>query len=156
MELDLMEKGGFHLVTELVETVIFGVDMSSSTKIDNGKDILILGKGHTQGLEQTLTAKKLCSINFTKNNKKICWRLHYNGANRCLFVNGTEKLKFKVKDSEIVDTPLYLWKISKDFWEDNMKKTGLNVYVYDFSGDYNDTAVNDILDINNYLMKKMG
>ena len=37
-----------------------------------------------------------------------------------------------------------------------MKKTGLNVYVYDFSGDYNDTAVNDILDINNYLMKKMG
>ena len=33
--------------------------MSSSTKIDNRKkDILILGKGPTQGLEHTLSAKK--------------------------------------------------------------------------------------------------
>ena len=31
--------------------IIFGVDMSSSVHIDNtGKDILILGKGPTQGL----------------------------------------------------------------------------------------------------------
>ena len=37
--------------------IIFGVDMSSSTKIDNRKkDILILGKGPTQGLEHTLSA----------------------------------------------------------------------------------------------------
>ena len=36
--------------------IIFGVDMSSSTKIDNRKkDILILGKGPTQGLESTLS-----------------------------------------------------------------------------------------------------
>ena len=34
------------------------------------------------------------------------------------------------------------------------KKTGLNGYVYDFSLDYDDTAVNDILDIHSYLMKK--
>ena len=40
--------------------IIFGVDMSSSTKIDNKeKDILILGKGPTQGLgEHSLSAKK--------------------------------------------------------------------------------------------------
>ena len=39
--------------------IIFGVDMSSSTKIDNRKkDILILGKGPTQGLEHTLSAEK--------------------------------------------------------------------------------------------------
>ena len=39
--------------------IIFGVDMSSSTKIDNRKkDILILGKGPTQGLEHTLIAEK--------------------------------------------------------------------------------------------------
>ena len=44
--------------------------MSSSTKIDNTKkDILILGKGPTQGLEQTLSAEKLNSLDFTK--KKI-------------------------------------------------------------------------------------
>ena len=37
--------------------LIFGVDMSSSAHIDNKKkDILVLGKGPTQGLEHTLTA----------------------------------------------------------------------------------------------------
>ena len=37
----------------------FGVDMSSSTKIDTRKKgILILGKGPTQGLEHTLSTKK--------------------------------------------------------------------------------------------------
>ena len=47
--------------------IIFGVDMSSSSKIDNRKkDILILGKGLTQGLESTLSAEKMYSINFTK------------------------------------------------------------------------------------------
>ena len=35
-----------------------------------------------------------------------------------------------------------------------MKKAGLNDYVYDFSVDYDATAVGDILDIDNYLMKK--
>ena len=55
--------------------------MSSSSKIDNRKkDILILGKGPTQGLEHTLTAEKLYSINFTKENTKFCLSLHYNGA----------------------------------------------------------------------------
>ena len=45
--------------------------MSSSPHIDNKKiDILILGKGPTQGLEHTLTAQKLYSINFTKHNTK--------------------------------------------------------------------------------------
>ena len=39
--------------------LIFGVDMSSSAHIDNKKkDILVLGKGPTQGLEHTLTAEK--------------------------------------------------------------------------------------------------
>ena len=46
--------------------LIFGVDMSSSVHIDNkGKDILVLGKGPTQGLESTLTTEKMHSINFT-------------------------------------------------------------------------------------------
>ena len=36
------------------------------------------------------------------------------------------------------------------------KKTGLNGYVYDFSGDYDAIAVDDILDIHNYLMEKNG
>ena len=62
--------------------IIFGVDMSSSSLIDNKKKgILILGKGPTQGSEHTLTAEKLCSINFTKYNAKFCLSSHYNGTN---------------------------------------------------------------------------
>ena len=56
--------------------------MSSSTKTDNReKYIFILGKGPQQGLEHTLSAEKMYSINFTENNKKFCLSLHYNGAN---------------------------------------------------------------------------
>ena len=50
--------------------IIFGVEMNSSSMIDNRKkDILILGKGPTQGLEHTHSAEKINSINFTENNK---------------------------------------------------------------------------------------
>ena len=46
--------------------------MSSSVHIGNkGKDILVLGKGPTQGLESTLTAEKMYSINFTLTKKEI-------------------------------------------------------------------------------------
>ena len=76
------------------------------------------------------------------------------GANSYLFVNGAEIHKFKAKDSEVVATPLYLGNMSKDFSVDNMKKTGLNGYVYDFSVDYDAIAVDDILDIHKYLTKK--
>ena len=48
---------------------------------------------------------------------------------------------------------MYLGNISKDFSVDNMKNTGLNGYVYDFSVDYA-IAFNDILDIHKNLMKK--
>ena len=52
--------------------IIFGADMSSSTKIDNRKKvILILSKGQRQGLEHTLTAEKMYSINFTEHNKVL-------------------------------------------------------------------------------------
>ena len=69
-------------------------------------------------------------------------------------MNGTEIYKFKAKDSEIVATPLCLGNISKDWSADNMKKTGFNGYVYDFSVDYDAVAVDDIEYIHKYLMKK--
>ena len=80
--------------------------------------------------------------------------MHYNGANTCLFVNGTEIYKLKAKDSEIVASPICLENISKDWLVDNMKRTGLNGYVYDFSVDYDAADVDDIKDIHRYLMKK--
>ena len=53
--------------------VIFGADMSSSVHlIIKGKDILILGKGPKQGLnDSTLTAEAEYSINFTKQKYKF-------------------------------------------------------------------------------------
>ena len=95
--------------------LIFGADMSSSAHIDNKKkDKLVLGKGPTQGLEHTLTAEKMYSINFTVTKKKFCLSLHYNGTNSYLLVNGTEIYNFKAKGSEIVATPLCLRNILKD------------------------------------------
>ena len=89
--------------------------MISSPHIDNeGKDILILGKNPTQGSgEHSLTAEKLYSVNFTKENTKFCLSLYYNGANSYLFVNSKEIIKFKAKDSGIVPTPLCLGNITK-------------------------------------------
>ena len=50
--------------------LIFGVDMSSSAHSDNKKkDMLVLGKGPTQGLEHTLTAEEIYSSNFTVTKK---------------------------------------------------------------------------------------
>ena len=69
-------------------------------------------------------------------------------------VNGPEIYKFKAKDSEIVARPLCLENISKDCSIENMKKTGFNGYVYDFSVDYDSTDVDDIKDIHKYLIKK--
>ena len=63
--------------------------------------------------------------------------------------------KFKAKDSRIVASPLCLGNISKDWSTDNMKKTRLMHYVYDFSADYNTITVDDIKDIHMYLMKKI-
>ena len=121
------------------------------------KNILVLDKDFVQGINGTTTyAERLYSINFTEKDKKICLSLHYNGANIYLFVNDTEIHKFKAKDSEIVASSLCLGNISKDFSVDNMIKTGLNGYVYDFSIDYDAIAVDDILDVHKYLMKNNG
>ena len=80
--------------------------------------------------------------------------LHYDKENSYLFVNGTEAIKFKSKDPYIVSNPLCLGNNSKDWSVDNMKKIGLNWYIYDFSVDCDAMAVDDILGIHNYSMKK--
>ena len=116
--------------------------------------VLVLGIDPTQELEHTLTAEKMYSINFTVTKKKFCLSLHYNGANSYLFVNGTEIYKFKGKDSEIVASPICLGNISKDWSIDNMKGTGFNGYVYDFSVSCDTTDVDDIKYIHKYLMKQ--
>ena len=127
--------------------LIFGADMNTSIHVDNKKkDILVLGNGPTQGLESTLAAERMYSINFTVIKKKFCLSLHFSRGNSSLFVNGTE-IKAKTKDSAIVASPLCLGNISKDWSTDNMKKSGLTGYVYDFSADYNAVTLDDMKDI---------
>ena len=102
---------------------------------------------------KVLQLQKKC-LNFAITKKKFCLSLHYNGANSYLFVSGTEIIKYKSKDSEIVASPLCLSNISKYWSTDNMKKTGLTGHVYDFNIGYNIVTVDDIKDIHNCLMKK--
>ena len=84
--------------------------------------------------------------------------MHCNGVNIYLFVNGVEIYKFKAKDSKNNVAPLCLGNISKDFFVDNMKKNQNDIiwYFYNFGVDYDATAVDNILDIHKYLMKKNG
>ena len=90
--------------------------MSLSAHIDNKKkDILVIAKGPTQGLQHTLTAEKTYAINLNVTKKKFCLNLHYNEANSYVFVNGKEIYKFKTKDSEIVTTSLSFGNILKDW-----------------------------------------
>ena len=150
MVLDLMQEKLFLFVdgSFAQNVIISGADMSSSVHANNKtKDILILDEDLAQGLDDTtLTAEKKYSINFTKSNTKFCLRLHYNGANSYLFVNGTEIHKFKAKDYKIEDygvikTSLCLRNTTKDFSAGNMKKIGLYGSVYGFSVDYKVIAV---------------
>ena len=55
--------------------LIFGADMSSSIHVDNKKKDIVLGRGPPQGLESTLTAEKMYSINFTVTKKKVLFEL---------------------------------------------------------------------------------
>ena len=54
----------------------------------------------------------------------------------------------------VVQEDFSKWYISKDFSVDNMKKNGLNGYLYNFRFNYDAITVADILDIPKYLMKK--
>ena len=87
--------------------------MSSSVHANNKtKKYLVLLEGITQGLDDTtLSEEKKYSINFTKNNTKLCLSLHYNGEDSYLIINGTEIIKFEAKDSEIVANSLSLGNI---------------------------------------------
>ena len=58
--------------------------------------------------------------------KKLC----LSKFNRYLFVNGTEIIKFKGKDSETVANPLCLGNISEDIPADGMKKKNWTVWFF--------------------------
>ena len=101
--------------------------MSSSVHVDNkNKDILILGEGPTQGLDDaTLTAEAKYWINFTQLNKRLVLSLYYNRIRSFLFVNATKVYQFKGKNPEMKDYTLSFANISKDFTINSMNKMRL-------------------------------
>ena len=98
--------------------------MSSSVHVDNkGKDILILGEGPTQGLNDTkLPAEAKYPINFTQSGKRFVLSLHYNGSNSFLFVNSTKVYQFKAKKTQKQMIMHSLGNVSKDFTINNIKE----------------------------------
>ena len=133
--------------------IIFEADVSSPVHIDNKrKDILILDKGPTKGLnDTTLTAEAKYPINFTHPTKRFVLSLHYNGSNSFLFVNATKINQFKAEDSQIKHYRFCLDNISKDFTINNLKKrTGLKGSATFFYVDINPIDTNDILDSQRY------
>ena len=95
--------------------------MSSSVHIDNKKRRFHFWERSKKGLgEHSLTAEKMYSIIFSATERRFCVSLHYNGANRYLFVNGVETIKFKV--SGVIPKVLCFRNVSKDFSARNMKK----------------------------------
>lgn len=63
--------------------IIFGVDNSSSVHVNNKKKkMLVLGKGPTQGVDDTRIAAEIeYSIDFLKSARQFCSIVHYNGNN---------------------------------------------------------------------------
>ena len=93
MVLDSNLVWNFYELTVALEkkAIIFGVDISSLGQTDDmKKDILILGKGPTEALDDTtMTAEAQYSINFSRLQRKFSLSLHYNGGNSFLSVNAT-------------------------------------------------------------------
>ena len=88
--------------------------MSLFVHVDNkGKDILILGEGLTQGLDDnTLTSEAKYPVNFTQSGKIIVLNPQYNEGRRFLIFNAAKVYQFKAKQfkkiKEIKDYALCL------------------------------------------------
>ena len=81
--------------------------------------------------------------------------MHYNDDNSYLFVNGKEIYKFKANNGSFnFPTQFCLGSISDKFSCAEAEEVSLRGNVYDFSTDYGNIEVGDILNIHKYLMKK--
>ena len=115
-----------------------------------------MGDLFVQGInDTTLYAEKIYSQNFTQSSKKFILSLHYNGNGSYLFVNGTQELKFKAKDNQIINEKLCLGNLSSEWTKSESEKTGLYGNIYDFVVDYKPiVGVDPTSDMHKYLMIK--
>ena len=137
--------------------IIFGVDNSSLSLIDNLKNIfLIFGLGQTYGINGSFgKPEKKFSINFTIANRKFCLSLNYDGDNSYLLVNGKEIIKFKIDNKNVnFPTRFCLGSIYDGFSATESKEVSLNKMVYGFSVDYSSIKQSNTLNIDKYLITK--
>ena len=77
--------------------IIFGVDNSSLTHIDNEKLHFNSWKGPIDVLDNAIVTAE---PEYSKET--FCLRLHYNRSNSFLYVNGIKVYQFKAKGSKII------------------------------------------------------
>ena len=97
--------------------LIFGVHKNSLVHANNkANNIYVMVDLFVQEINDiTLYAEKIYSQNFTQPSTKFVLRLHYNGDNSYLFVNGKQELKLKAKTESLVREKLCIGNIS-DKW----------------------------------------
>ena len=107
--------------------IIFGVNTSNSSHSTNKtQDIYVLRKDFVQGINNTtIYAENIYKTDFTEQSKTFVLSLHYNGDNSYLFVNGSQKLKFKLSVNYLDRNFLCVGNISPDWSLTNGTKTGL-------------------------------
>lgn len=88
----------------------FSVDSSSSLHTDNRKkDILVIGKAPTNGLDKAAKAVEAkYSFYINKFRRKICLSLQYNEANRFLYANGEKSNNSQQKGLRNKPIPIVL------------------------------------------------
>ena len=96
--------------------IIFGVNTSNSShSTSKTQNIYVLENEFVQGMNKTtIYPEKIYKTNFTEQSKKFVLSLHYNGDNSCLFVNGTQELKFKSSVNYLDRNFLCVGNISSD------------------------------------------
>ena len=150
-------EGGFTNTTNGRNLLIFEEDMSFSVRATNrANHIYLMGDGLTQGINDTkIYVEKNYYRNFTNPGKKFVLRLHYNGDNSYLFVNGRQELKFKAKTNQLGKEKLCIGNLSDKWTASQSEKTGLYGNIYDFLVDYQAAVgVGPIYEMHRYLMTK--
>ena len=100
--------------------VIFGIDNSLSSHIDNLKNnFLVLSEGLTEGINGSVgaTGKKIAS----KENTKFCLSWNYNRNESYFYVNKTDIYKF-IRKTNISWCNICFGNVSKDFAKDEQSK----------------------------------
>ena len=127
--------------------VIKNGDNISSSHANNLKNnVFVLSEWDNFSINGSFIAPEKNSINFSKENTKCCWSLHFNASNSYLLGNEKEKFKFKAHNKIFnFSTKFCLESISNGSTATKYREVSLNRNMYDFSVYYNTIDKSNIL-----------